>query len=205
MDLWECLAQTGNLPEAPIAPSAVRGFVFLRKQNMSKEISMHKQLIGFFSDVALRARGFRPMIAPRDAAQLQRVLKLNILDQSHWEQIILYYLADRSFKNLSPSIATMLSSTVINGLRNKMLNREQFYKELDTYQIRHVKQPVPQHEKMEPREQVMKPIRGMTSLGDRLKALSDIMANRPRPKQREEQKGGVRKKKVVGQQSGTLF
>jgi hypothetical protein len=142
---------------------------------MSKEISMHRQLIDFFSDVTLRARGFRPAIAPRDAGQLKRALNLEILTHSQWEQIMLYFLADRSFKNLSPSIATMLSSTVINGLRNKMLNREQFYKELDMYQYRHVKQENAKHADLPVAEKTMKKS-GMVSISDRLEELQKKLA-----------------------------
>lgn len=144
----------------------VAGVLFLSdgfRRTMSKEISMHRRLIDFFSDVSLNARGFRPAISPRDAAQLKRALNLEILDHSHWEQVMLYFLADRSFKNLSPSIATMLSSTVINGLRNKMLNREQFYKELETYSARHLRKV-----EEKPHTHTV----GMVSISDRLQELS---------------------------------
>jgi hypothetical protein len=145
---------------------------------MSKQKSVHHQLVEFFSDTALRARGFRPKITPADAMRLKQVLKEDILDQSHWEQVILFFLADRNYKKLSPSIATMLSSTILNGLRNQALNGEQFYKELEMYRYRYVKQEEGKHEEIQPKEQGMKPVQGM--LAEKLKALSEKMAMRPK-------------------------
>lgn len=188
-----------NHPETPlrVVPYS-RGFVF-RKQigmklgTMSKTATLfgevvetkseHRQLVEFFSDTALVARGFRPTISPQDAVKLKKALSKNILDHSHWEQIMLYFLADRSFKNLSPTIYTMLSSTVLNGLRNKALNREQFFKELETYREVYVNRRegthsvkstyhshVVEEKKQEPR--------GMVSIADKLKQLQERMTKR---------------------------
>lgn len=108
-----------------------------------KKLSIHKQLVTFFSDTALKTRGFRPHIAPKDAQQLQRVMKLGIFDQSRMEQIMLYFLADKNYKNLGPSLATMFSGTILNSLRNAALNREKFYKELDGYAMRYLVRGAP--------------------------------------------------------------
>ncbi len=43
------------------------------------------------------------------------------------------FLPTEVTKNLGPSIATIMSSTVINSLINKMRNRAQFYKELEVH------------------------------------------------------------------------
>lgn len=106
---------------------------------MEKEISAHRQLVDFFSDTALATRGFRPQITAKDTQNLKRVLSLGILDQSQLEQIFLYFLADRSYRNAGPSIATILSATFLNSLRNKTINRAQFYKELDGYAAQYIK------------------------------------------------------------------
>lgn len=105
---------------------------------LEKKQSVHNQLITFFSDTALATRGFRPQITAKDAQQLKRAINLNIFSQIRFEQIILYFLADKSFRNLGPSIATMLSSTVLNSLRNKALNRNEFYKEVFLYSSRYI-------------------------------------------------------------------
>lgn len=101
--------------------------------------SVHNQLLTFFSDTALATRGFRPTITAKDAQQLKRVMALNIFNQSRMEQLMLYYLADRNYKNLAPSMATMFSGTILNSLRNAVLNREKFYKELEGYASRYIK------------------------------------------------------------------
>ena len=126
----------------PRSVSLHRGLCFLetKTRNMKqKEISIHRQLTVFFSDTALATRGFRPVITAKDAQQLKRAIDLNIFSKTKFEQIILYFLADKSYKNLGPSIATMLSSTVLNSLQNKAINRVQFYKEIDEYVVRYLK------------------------------------------------------------------
>jgi hypothetical protein len=107
------------------------------RENKKKEKSEHRQLIEYFSDMTVKTRGFRPRISPKDARQLKNVLEFEILDQTQLEKIMLYFLADRSYANLGPSIATIMSSTVLNSLINKMKNRAQFYKELEEYATRY--------------------------------------------------------------------
>lgn len=108
-------------------------------KNIKKEISTHHQLVNYFSDMALATRGFRPKITVVDTANLKKTLTLKYMDQTRMEQIMLYFLADPSYRNLGPSIATLLSATVVNSLRNKMLNRAQFFKELNSYADRYLK------------------------------------------------------------------
>lgn len=155
---------------------------------MSKEKSVHKQLVEFFSDTALRARGFRPKISPADAMRLKQILSEDILTHSQLEQIMLYFLADRRFKNLGPSIATMFSSTILNALRNHAINGEQFYKELEQYRERYIKQAVQLHEKLSPREGGMRPFikTGPVLLADKLKKLAEAMSMRVKSKPRSE-------------------
>lgn len=135
---------------------------------MSTQISVHRQIIDFFSDTALATRGFRPKISPADARRLKDVLNEDILTHAQLEQIILFFLADRRFRNLGPSIATILSSTVLNGLRNQVINGEQFYKELESYRERYLT-------KRKVDKQTEK--RGPVLLADRLKELSERMAS----------------------------
>lgn len=111
----------------------------MKSEQNKKTISVHRQLVDFFSDMALTTRGFRPKITVIDTAHLKKTLELKYFDQIRMEQIMLYFLADRSYKNLGPSIKTVLSSTVLNSLRNKLINREQFFKELDGYAQRYLR------------------------------------------------------------------
>lgn len=134
-----------------------------------KKISAHRQLVVFFSDTALATRGFRPKITAKDARLLKNALDLNIFNQDDFEQIMLYFLADKSYRNLGPSIATMLSSTVLNSLRNKALNRAQFYKELDSYVMRLFRN------KQAPQKSGVKVNRGFVSMADMLQELANKM------------------------------
>lgn len=108
-------------------------------ETTKKTIKPHKQLVTFFSDTAIATRGFRPAITPKDAQNLKRVLDLNILDQAQIEQLMLYFLADKNYKNLGPSLATIFSGTILNSLRNAAINRTKYYKELDEYAARYLR------------------------------------------------------------------
>lgn len=132
----------------------------------------HKQLVTFFSDTALATRGFRPTITAKDAQQLKRVMDLGILDQSRMEQLMLYFLADRNYKNLGPSLATIFSGTILNSLRNAALNREKFYKELDGYAMRYLVRKAPSEKRTstDPEEP-----RGAVSMADLLQKLASQM------------------------------
>lgn len=146
-----------------------------------KRKTVHGKLVDFFSDTCLATRGFRPKFSVADMGRLKRALSEDIFDQSHWEQVILYFLADRNFKNLSPSLATMLSATILNGLRNAALNREKFYKEIDEYTQRYITMPSARFEtKTDPRggtyAQVVRPKIGMVSMADKLKAMQERMS-----------------------------
>lgn len=101
-----------------------------------KERSIHSQLVGYFHDIAKQTRGVAVIITKADAKNLKRAIDLKILDQSDFEKLILYFLGSTQFKNLSPSISTFLSSTVFNGLVDKMRNRATFWKELDSLSLR---------------------------------------------------------------------
>ena len=102
-----------------------------------KEKSKHRQLVEYFYEVSKSARGFKPIVTAKDAGQLKRILELEILSVNEIEMLMLYFLADVSYRNLGPSIATMMSSTVLNSLINKLRNRAKFYRELEGY-MRHL-------------------------------------------------------------------
>jgi hypothetical protein len=91
----------------------------------------HRRLIQFFHDTTLKARGFKPDIGATDGAQLKRVLELEAIPEETLEKFMLYFLASSSFMTFTPSLSTMLSAGVLNGLRNRILNDPKFYKELD--------------------------------------------------------------------------
>ena len=143
------------------------------KQEIEKEKTTHRKLIEFFSDTALSTKGFRPMITERDAIRLKKVMDLKIFNESRMQQMMLYFLADKNFKNLGPSIATMLSATILNAIRNKAINRATFYKELDEYTSRYIHKTVlPKDKKVDIEENT-----GAVSMADLLKDLMGKVNN----------------------------
>lgn len=99
----------------------------------SKEKSPHHRLVNFFHVTTQKFRGFKPVWAPKDVARLKNVLALNVMSETHMEQLMLYFLASPAFKAFSPSMATFFSPGIFNGLMNKMQNDRNFWKELDGY------------------------------------------------------------------------
>ncbi len=103
------------------------------KYNAAGKPSAHKEFIKFFYDNCQRFRSIKPIITKADAKNLKRILDLKILNQSELEQLAVYFLANRYYKKFSPSISTLFSSGIINGLMNNAKNNEIFWKELDSY------------------------------------------------------------------------
>lgn len=101
----------------------------------------HSQFVEFWHETCYRARGVKPVITGKDARNLKRVLDMKILSQSQLEQLAVYFLAHPTFRKFSPSIATFLSSGILNGLMNRSRNDGNFWKELDMFASSYVKEP----------------------------------------------------------------
>ncbi len=131
---------------SPSRPKAVQQVNTQKKGNKEKisitqskiaSSKMHKELTDYFYTTAKKVRGVHVLITKADAKNLKTAIDLNILSQSDFEQLILFYLGSMYFKNLSPSIKTFLSSTVFNSLQNHLKNSPKFWKELDDLAIRY--------------------------------------------------------------------
>lgn len=92
----------------------------------------HSIFMAFWDRTVLATRGFKPKITAADGMNLKRVLDLGV-DESLLEQIALYYLAHHTFRTFSPSISTLLSAGILNGLLNRSKNDPEFRKDLDSY------------------------------------------------------------------------
>lgn len=92
----------------------------------------HVRFIDYWVKIVTVTRHIAPVVGPKDGKNLQRVLDIGI-DIETLEKLSLYFLADGHFKNLSPTISTMLSSTVLNSLLNLMKNNRDFWRKLDQY------------------------------------------------------------------------
>jgi hypothetical protein len=95
-----------------------------------KQKSVHSQLIELFYDVCKRSRDVKPIITKADAANLKRVLDIG-MSQQFLSQLIIYFLGSFRYKQFTPSMSTLLSSGILNGLMNKAKNDHEFWKELD--------------------------------------------------------------------------
>lgn len=115
----------------PIAPSIEKK----KEENTSKtpkEPSAHRQFVDYWHRNVRKARGITPIITGQDGKNLQRILKLGI-EPSTLEKAAIYFLHDPSFRKFSPSISTLLSGGIINGLMDRMQNEPGFWKKLDGY------------------------------------------------------------------------
>ncbi|HOB90312.1 MAG TPA: hypothetical protein PKG74_03230 [Candidatus Colwellbacteria bacterium] len=97
-----------------------------------KEPSVHAQFMDFWYKLVLKTRGFKPQISPADGQNLKRVLQTGIKPDV-LEKIAVFFLADQSLKKFAPTLATMLSGGILNGLLNRMENDPEFYRNLNHY------------------------------------------------------------------------
>lgn len=107
------------------------------RQAASKEKSLHAQIIETFHEVCQRSRNVKPVITGADGRNLKRVIDLGILAPAQFEQLVYYFLGSRQYRQFAPSVSTMLSAGILNGLMNQMKNHDQFWKELDEILVRY--------------------------------------------------------------------
>lgn len=102
----------------------------------------HKKFLAFWDETVPRTRGIKPIYTGADMKNLKRILDFGIEEQT-LEQIALYFLADYSFKAFSPSISTLLSAGIVNGLlnRSKNGNDPEFWKNMTRYMEQYLPKP----------------------------------------------------------------
>ena len=71
------------------------------------------------------------MVTKADRSNLGRVMKGYGIAPETLEQAMLYFLAH--YKNIGPSLKTMLSTGILSMLLNDMQNNRDFWKNLDSY------------------------------------------------------------------------
>ena len=97
-----------------------------------REKSPHAKFMDFWYEMVEKTRGFKPKISGADGMNLKRVLATGI-DPETLEKIAVYFLADPGFKTFSPTLSTMLSAGILNGLLNRTKNDPEFYRNLNQY------------------------------------------------------------------------
>ena len=111
-----------------------------KEKTPKKEKSNHKIFIEFWDDMVKRTRGMKPIYTGGDMRNLKRILDFGIEERT-LEQISLFFLADYSFKSFSPSISTLCSAGIINGLlnRSKNGNDPEFWRKMSQYMEQYLK------------------------------------------------------------------
>jgi len=104
-------------------------FTMAKAQNKPK--GEHKIFTEWWHDIVPKTRGVKPVYTAADMKNLKRILDLKILTQIQLQQIALYFLGNSSFRQFGPSMSTLFSSGIINGLMNRMENHPEFWKELN--------------------------------------------------------------------------
>lgn len=116
-------------PENPAAPVE-------EKEKEKKKPSDHWIFMQWWGPMVERTRRIKPIITGSDGRNLGRILKGGVPEQE-LERIALFFLADYSFREFSPSISTLCSAGVINGIMNRSKNDPEFWKKLNMYMDRY--------------------------------------------------------------------
>lgn len=102
----------------------------------------HRELIEYFKVNTERIRGISPAFSGKSGQRLKAVLEFNNPEQDvsklekrqeDLEKLILYYLASYEYREFAPDLTTFCSNGILNGLKNKMQNGEEFWKQLDRF------------------------------------------------------------------------
>lgn len=92
----------------------------------------HKAFMEFWYETVQRTRSIKPVITSVDGKNLKRVLEAGVPEHL-LEQIALFFLADLSFRKFSPTVATLCSGGILNGLLNRTRNDPEFGRRLRGY------------------------------------------------------------------------
>jgi hypothetical protein len=116
-------------------PTGVTGDTHKTKGNQVTKPSIyspgaHRRMIAFFHDTSVKARGIKPIFGAADGKRLKDVLEMEKIPEENLEKMMLYFLASPRFIKFSPSLTTLFSSGILNGLQNAILNDSNFGKEL---------------------------------------------------------------------------
>jgi biotin operon repressor len=138
----------------------------------------HKTFLAFWDEMVPRTRGIKPLYTGADMKNLKRILDFGI-PEPDLEQIALYFLADYGFKSFSPSISTLCSAGIINGLlnRSKNGNDPEFWRNMNRYMDQYLRRPIekaPERKVYDPED--ASTYSSMTSLADSMKKLLDQLS-----------------------------
>lgn len=136
----------------------------------------HKKFLDFWHETVPRTRGMKPIYTGADMRNLKRILDFGI-EEGTLEQIALFFLADYSFRSFSPSISTLCSAGIINGLlnRSKNGNDPEFWKQMDRYMVQYLRplaEKKPEERKRYDPEDTST-FSSMTSMADAMKKMLD--------------------------------
>lgn len=98
----------------------------------------HAAFVEFWYEMVQKTRGIRPVITAADGKNLKRVLEVGV-PEPLLEQIALFFLEDFSFRKFSPTIRTLCSGGILNGLLNRTKNDPEFHRKLNGYVTRYLR------------------------------------------------------------------
>ena len=162
----EQISITTMQPDKPVATGKT-----LKKGNPD-----HKKFLDFWHETVPRTRGMKPIYTGADMRNLKRILDFGI-QEGTLEQIALFFLADYSFRSFSPSISTLCSAGIINGLLNRSRNGNdpEFWKQMDRYMVQYLRPLAEKKPEERKRYDPEDPstYSSMTSMADAMKKMLD--------------------------------
>lgn len=119
-----------------------------KKEKKKKEVDPKKEdfkaLIKFWHDHVPMTRGIeKPEYSKQDYGGLKALIARTPLKREDTEKIMLFFLADRRYKRLGPSLATFCSKGIQTSLINDFKNDQHFFKNLYDYADRYMQQYQP--------------------------------------------------------------
>ena len=97
---------------------------FTKTENKNSDV---KKFIDFYYEMAKKIRGIKLKITKADAGNIKRELKE--INKDDLEKMAVYFLARMT--KFAPGISTFLSAGIQNALRDRMRNKEDFWKEIN--------------------------------------------------------------------------
>lgn len=116
-----------------------------KKQSIAGETpapSRFNEFLKWYEDLATRTRSLKLALKVTAAGKsnLGKFLQKYKPEWDLMEQLALYFLVDPHYRQFSPGLETFLSAGIMNGLLNDASNREDFWKKVDGYVVRYLRE-----------------------------------------------------------------
>lgn len=109
-----------------------------KKGEPDPQKELYKRLLDFWHVHVQKTRGLKPEYSDKDRGSLKSLLKRTPLKEEDTQKIMLFFLADPSYRKLGPSLSTFCSKGVQTSLINDFKNNPHFFKKLYEYADRYM-------------------------------------------------------------------